>query len=183
MSTHAIQHQGKSFPLGSTLVPGGANFSVFAKYSTGAQLLFDDIDVPNPSRVIDLDPRSNRTYHYWHAFVPGITAGQIYAYRVSGPFDPVRGLRFDPNKVLLDPYGKCIARPAGRSREAARHRGDNAASALRNVVVDPSAFDWGVMRLSGGLLPKRSSMRCMSAGSPAIRAPASASKGGEPTPG
>src|SRR6266478_619879 len=56
MSTHAIQHQGKSFPLGSTLVPGGANFSVFAKYSTGAQLsLFDDIDAPNPSRVIDLD--------------------------------------------------------------------------------------------------------------------------------
>ncbi len=144
MSTHAIQHQGKSFPLGSTLVPGGANFSVFAKYSTGAQLLlFDDIDAPNPSRVIDLDPRSNRTYHYWHAFVPGITAGQIYAYRVSGPFDPVRGLRFDPNKMLLDPYGKCIARPAGRSREAARHRGDNAASALRNVVVDPSAYDWG----------------------------------------
>jgi isoamylase len=143
MSTHAIQHQGKSFPLGSTLVPGGANFSVFAKYSTGAQLLlFDDIDAPNPSRVIDLDPRSNRTYHYWHAFVPGVTAGQIYAYRVSGPFDPVRGLRFDPNKVLLDPYGKCIARPAGRSREAARHPGDNAASALRNVVVDPSAYDW-----------------------------------------
>src|ERR1700730_10935183 len=143
MSTHAIQHQGKSFPLGSTLVLGGANFSVFAKYSTGAQLLlFDDIDAPNPSRVIDLDPRSNRTYHYWHAFVPGITAGQIYAYRVSGPFDPVRGLRFDPNKVLLDPYGKCIARPAGRSREAARHPGDNAASALRNVVVDPSAYDW-----------------------------------------
>jgi isoamylase len=143
MSSHAIQHQGKSFPLGSTLVPGGANFSVFAKYSTGAQfLLFDDIDAPNPSRVIDLDPRSNRTYHYWHAFVPGINAGQIYAYRVSGPFDPVRGLRFDPNKVLLDPYGKCIARPAGRSREAARHPGDNAASALRNVVVDPSAYDW-----------------------------------------
>ena len=142
MSTHAIQHQGKSFPLGSTLVPWGANFSVFAKYSTGAQLLlFDDIDAPNPSRVIDLDPRSNRTYHYWHAFVPGITAGSIYAYRVSGPFDPVRGLRFDPNKVLLDPYGKCIARPAAAGRQL-----DIAATMrrrLRNVVVDPSAYDWG----------------------------------------
>ena len=73
---------------------------------------------------------------------PGVTAGQIYAYRVAGPFDPERGLRFDPNKVLLDPYGKCIARPAGRSREAARHPGDNAATALRNVVVDPSTYDW-----------------------------------------
>jgi len=143
MSAKAIQHEGKSFPLGSTLVPGGANFSVFAKHSAGAQLLlFDDIDAPKPSRVIDLDPRSNRTYHYWHAFVPGVTAGQIYAYRIVGPFDPVRGLRFDPNKVLLDPYGKCIARPAGRSREAARHPGDNAATALRNVVVDPSTYDW-----------------------------------------
>jgi isoamylase len=143
MSTDAIQHEGKSFPLGSTLVPGGANFSVFAKYSTGPQLLlFDDIDAPNPSRVIDLDPRSNRTYHYWHAFVLGVTAGQIYAYRVAGPLDPERGLRFDPNKVLLDPYGKCIARPAGRSREAARHPGDNAATSLRSVVTDPSTYDW-----------------------------------------
>jgi isoamylase len=143
MSTNVIQHQGKSFPLGATLVPGGANFSVFAKHSAGAQLLlFDDIDAPKPARVIDLDPRTNRTYHYWHVFVPGITAGQIYAYRVAGPFDPKRGLRFDPSKALLDPYGKCIARPMGRSREAARRPGDNAATALRNVVANPGAYDW-----------------------------------------
>jgi glycogen operon protein len=143
MSAHAIQRQGKSFPLGATLVAGGVNFSVFAKHSTGAQLLlFDDIDAPKPSRVIDLDPRNNRTYHYWHAFVPDISAGQVYAYRVSGPFDPERGLRFDPDKVLLDPYGKCIGRPAGRSREAARQKGDNAATALRSVVVDPTRYDW-----------------------------------------
>ena len=83
---------------------------MFAKHSTAAQLLlFDDLDAPSPSRVIDLDPRTNRTYHYWHVFVPGVAAGQIYAYRVAGPFDPARGLRFDPDKVLLDPYGKCIA--------------------------------------------------------------------------
>ena len=141
--TYADMHvqRGTSFPLGATLVHGGVNFSMFAKHSGGAQLLlFDDVDAPEPSRVIDLDPRINRTYHYWHAFVPGISAGQIYAYRVAGPFDPERGLRFDPDKVLLDPYGKCIARPAGRSREAARHPGDNAATALRSVVVDPSAL-------------------------------------------
>jgi isoamylase len=135
--------QGKSFPLGATLVPGGANFSVFAKHSTAAQLLlFDDPDAPKPSRVIDLDPWANRTYHYWHVFVPGVTAGQIYAYRVAGPFDPAQGLRFDPEKVLLDPYGKCIAQSASRSREAARRPGDNAATALKSVVVDPSAYDW-----------------------------------------
>jgi len=138
-----VCERGQSFPLGATLVPGGANFSVFAKHSTGAQLvLFDDIDAPEPARVIDLDPKANRTYHYWHVFVPGVAAGQIYGYRISGPFDPERGLRFDPDKVLLDPYGKCIARPAGRSREAARDRGDNAATALKSVVVDTGAYDW-----------------------------------------
>ena len=134
---------GKSFPLGATLVPGGANFSVFAKHSTSAQLLlFDDADAPSPSRVINLDPKANRTYHYWHVFVPDVTAGQIYAYRIAGPVDPARGLRFSPDKVLLDPYGKCIAWPARRSREAARRPGDNAATALKSVVVDPTAYDW-----------------------------------------
>jgi isoamylase len=134
---------GRSFPLGATPVAGGVNFSVFSKSSTAAQLLlFDDADVAQPSRIIDLDERTNRTYHYWHVFVPGIAAGQVYAYRMGGPFDPGRGLRFDPGKLLLDPYGKCIARPADRSREAAQRPGDNAATALRSVVVDPGAFDW-----------------------------------------
>jgi glycogen operon protein len=134
---------GKSFPLGASLVPGGANFSLFAKHATGVQLLlFDEANSPNASRIIDLDPRTNRSYHYWHLFVPGITAGRPYGYRVTGPFAPERGLRFDTNKVLLDPYGKCIARPAARSREAARRPGDNAATALRSVVVDPGGYDW-----------------------------------------
>jgi isoamylase len=143
MSTNAIQQHGKSFPLGATLSRGGANFSVFAKHSRAAQLLFfDRVDDPDPSRVIDLDPRTNRTYHYWRAFVPGVTVGQLYGYRVAGPFDPARGLRFDPIKVLLDPFGKCIARPAERSREAARIPGDNTATALKSVVVDPRTYHW-----------------------------------------
>ena len=143
MSSDDAYQQGKSFPLGATLVPGGANFSVFSKYSAGVQLLlFDGADASKPSRVIDLDPRTNRTYHYWHVFVPGITVGQIYAYRVAGPFDPKRGLRFDAAKVLLDPYGKCIARPAGHNREAARQPGDNTATALKSVVVDTGSYNW-----------------------------------------
>ena len=139
----SVCQPGKSFPLGATLVASGANFSVFSKHSATAQLLlFDQVNAPKPSRVINLDPRTNRTYHYWHVFVPGVTAGQLYGYRVVGPFDPERGLRFDHDKVLLDPYGKCVARPAGRSREAARHPGDNAPTALRSVVIDPGNYDW-----------------------------------------
>jgi isoamylase len=104
--------------------------------------VFDRRDAGQPPQVIELDPRVNRTYHYWHCFVPGVAAGQPYGYRAAGPFDPARGLRFDPNKVLLDPYGKCVLRPAGRNREAARQPGDNAATALRSVVIDPEAYDW-----------------------------------------
>src|SRR6201997_353412 len=143
LTTTVASKHGKSFPLGATILPGGTNFSVFAKHSTAAQLLlFEDVNGAKPSRVIDLDSRMNRTYHYWHVFVPGIASGQIYAYRIAGPFDPERGLHFDPDKILLDPYAKCIARPAGRSREAARHRGDNCTAALRNVVVETGAYDW-----------------------------------------
>lgn len=176
--------KGKSFPLGVTLAPGGANFSVFAKHSTGAQLLlFDHVDAPAPSRVIDLDRRANRTYHYWHVFVPGVTAGQIYGYRIAGPFDPARGLRFDADKVLLDPYGKCVGRPATRARETARQAGDNAATALKSVVVDPSTFDWEGTRLSADPLPRRSFMRCMSAGSPGIPVPVSRHRSAAPMRG
>ena len=98
---------------------------------------------PTPSKMYRSRPAENRTYHYWHVFVPGVAAGQIYGYRIAGPFDPERGLRFDPSKVLLDPYGKCIAVPAGRSRDAAREPGDNMATALKSVVVDPSSLRLG----------------------------------------
>jgi isoamylase len=134
---------GRSFPLGATLYPEGVNFSVFSKGSEGMQLLlFDRVDDAKPSHVIQLDRRTNRTYYYWHLFVPGITAGQLYAFRASGPFYPERGLRFDPDKVLLDPYGKCVARPPGYSRDAASKPGDNAAFAMKSVVSDLNAYDW-----------------------------------------
>src|SRR4029079_16595955 len=60
----------------------------------------------------------------------------------AGPFDPAQGLRFDPSKVLLDPYGRAVATPKDYDREAAARAGDNAATAMKSVVVDPSAYDW-----------------------------------------
>ena len=58
--------------------------------------------------------------HYWHVFVPGVMAGQIYGYRVEGPWDPSSGMRFDPTKVLLDPYGRGVVVPDRYSRDAAK---------------------------------------------------------------
>jgi glycogen operon protein len=134
---------GRSFPLGATLVGGGVNFSVYSRHATAVQLLlFDQIDDARPSRTIDLDRHVQLTYHYWHVFVPGMVAGQLYAYRVDGPSAPEQGLRFDRGKVLLDPYGRCIAQPKAYSRRAAQTQGDNAASAWRSVIADTSAYDW-----------------------------------------
>jgi glycogen operon protein len=135
--------QGRSYPLGVTVCPDGVNFSVYSKGSTLVELLlFDHVDDGKPSRVIPLDPKLHKTYHYWHVYVPGIRAGQIYAYRARGPFEPQRGLRFDAGKVLIDPYGKAVVVPARYSRLAASEPGDNAATAMKSAVVDPAHYDW-----------------------------------------
>ncbi len=139
---HAVP-KGSPAPLGATVLPGGVNFSVFSKDAKLIELLlFDAPDAPQPSRVIRLEPRDHRTYHYWHVFVPGLAAGAIYAYRAFGPFAPEQGLRFDREKVLLDPYGRAVAVPAAYDREAAGRPGDNAATAMKSVVTDPRGYDW-----------------------------------------
>jgi isoamylase len=132
-----------AFPLGATPMDGGVNFSVFADKAHALELLlFDHVEDTRPAQVFLLDPRQHRTYHYWHAFVTGLQPGQIYAYRAIGPNAPERGLRYDPEKVLLDPYGRAVAVPVNYSREAAARPGDNAAAAMKSVVVDTSAYDW-----------------------------------------
>ena len=122
---------------------GGANFSVFSRTSSRIELLFfDRVDDARPSRVIPIDTGTNRTYHYWHVFVPDVEAGQIYGFRAYGPFEPDRGLRFDESKLLLDPYGRAIAVPKNYNREAARSKEDNTATAMKSIVADPRAYDW-----------------------------------------
>ena len=134
---------GHSSPLGATVVDGGVNFSLFSRSATGVELLlFDRDDDARPARVLRLDPVANRTYHYWHVCVPGVQPGQLYGYRVAGPSDPAHGMRFDPAKVLLDPYGRGVVVPHNYSRDAARRAGDNAATAMKSVVVDGHTYDW-----------------------------------------
>jgi len=134
--------QGKPYPLGPTLSDDGVNFSIFSAHAKAIHLLlFDSQDASAASRVISLDPKLNRTGHYWHIEVPGILPGQVYAYRADGAYAPEYGYRFDPEKVLLDPYAKavCVSR---YSRAAAIHRGDNEAFSMRSVVADLDRYDW-----------------------------------------
>src|SRR5262245_56044542 len=101
----ALGQRTSAAPLGATARNGGVNFSVYSKNATAIDLLlFDDKNAAAPARVIALDPDVDRTYHYWHIFVPGLRPGQIYAYRSRGPMAPQLGLRFDADKALLDPY-------------------------------------------------------------------------------
>ena len=123
---------GQSFPLGATVDPEGVNFCIFSEHAEAIELLlFDEANAPQPSRVIKLDPKENKTFYYWHVFVPGIGAGQIYGYRVYGSFAPKQGHRFDASKVLLDPYARAIVGDEIYSRDAAVHPGDNCSQALR----------------------------------------------------
>ena len=119
---------GRCFPLGATPVEGGVNFSVFSSQASRLELLlFDSACDAEPARVICLDAGRHRTYHYWHAFVPGLRPGQAYAYRAVGPFDPARGFASIPQRpssILMDAPSSCpTGTPASRRAGLATTRG------------------------------------------------------------
>src|SRR5580658_4265735 len=133
---------GCPYPLGASVTATGVNFSVFSYHATRAELLlFDTEDAAQPSRIIDLVPGTSRTSAYWHVHLPGIKAGQLYGYRMSGPFAPSLGHRFDPEKILLDPYARAIS-SKNYQRSAAARSGDNTGVAAKSVVADLSEYDW-----------------------------------------
>ena len=116
------------------------NFALFSEHATSVQLcLFPTADAPIEHVCIPLGWRTDRI---WHAYLPDARPGMFYGYRVAGPWDPGRGHRFNPWKVLLDPYGRGVAVPRDYSRDAATGPGDNAATAMKSVVVDVDAYDW-----------------------------------------
>ncbi|MGK7914635.1 MAG: glycogen debranching protein GlgX [Prochloraceae cyanobacterium] len=130
---------GRTDPLGATVATDGVNFSLFSHNAEAIELLlFDSPNAAKPAQIIKL----NKTCQYWHVFVQGIKAGQIYAYRAYGQFAPERGDRFDHDKVLLDPYARAIVNMENYDRDAASLPGDNCAQALKGVVVDSSTYDW-----------------------------------------
>jgi isoamylase len=133
---------GRPQPLGATVDATGVNFSLFSRHATGVRLLlFDDHDQLTPVEVVTLDPERNRTFYFWHVYVRGLTEGFHYAYRVDGPRDPRTGHRFDPEKVLLDPYAKGNTNDLWEPVHACRP-GDNFATSMRGVVLDTKGYDW-----------------------------------------
>ncbi|HEY1170257.1 MAG TPA: glycogen debranching protein GlgX [Verrucomicrobiae bacterium] len=142
---------GIPYPLGATLMEGGVNFALFSANATKVELcLFDQPDSPTESRVIELPGRTNQI---WHVFVPDLAAGQCYGYRVHGPYEPSNGHRFNPSKLLLDPYAKAIAGDVmwsdelfgysvgGPDTDLVKDERNSAPFMPKCVVIDPS-FDW-----------------------------------------
>jgi glycogen operon protein len=147
---------GSSYPLGATVTPEGVNFAVFAENATGVDLcLFDDAEGTNELRL----RMPEHTDQVWHCFLPGLRAGQLYAYRVYGPYEPENGHRFNDSKLLIDPYAKALTGlitwgpeafgyPVGATPDPDMRRDyrDNAWCMPKSVVID-SNFDWGDDRL------------------------------------
>jgi isoamylase len=123
LSPEEIEIQaGNPLPIGGTHQLGdGVNFVLFSRNATRVCLeLYQNLGDSSPARIIDLDPRTHRTGDIWHVWVRGIPTGQLYGYRIEGPYQPEQGHRFNPNKLLLDPYARAIAGVADSDFLAAR---------------------------------------------------------------
>ncbi len=143
---------GRPYPLGATWDGGGVNFSLFSEHAAKVELcLFDSADAERESQRIKLPEQTDMA---WHGYLPDVRPGQLYGYRVHGPYDPAEGHRFNPNKVLLDPYAKAIGRDltwgdelfgyqvGHEDADLSMNDRDNAALAPLAAVID-SAFTWG----------------------------------------
>ena len=131
---------GYSSPLGATRRNNGVNFALFSEHATKVELcLFDSPDSWVESARIPLPEKTNQV---WHGFFPKLKVGQIYGYRVHGPDDPASGHRFNPRKILLDPYAKLIARDLHWDRSILDKECDTAPFAPLACVVD-NKFSWG----------------------------------------
>lgn len=130
--------------MGATVYPDGVNFSVFSKNSESVELLFfEHADDEFPSREISLNPKINKSFYYWHIFVPGIKPGQLYGWRVYRKTRPKPEFRFDGWKLLIDPYARAVIPSSRYDRHAAARPGNNTGQAVKSVVIDSrDGFDW-----------------------------------------
>ncbi len=131
---------GRPSPLGATVRDTGVNFALFSEHATKVELcLFDSPDDTTESERIALPEKTNQV---WHGLIPGLKPGQVYGYRVHGPDAPDQGHRFNPRKLLIDPYAKLIARDLRWDPAFLDPDTDTAPYApLAHVVVE-NTFDW-----------------------------------------
>jgi len=133
---------GRTHPLGATPDADGVNFALFSEHATSVELLlFDDHDDIEPIQVVQLTANNHKTFHIWHCYVRGLRPGMHYAYRVDGPREPHRGHRFDPDKLLIDPYAKGNTKTLWKRGDACGP-GGNQATSMRSVVIDTEDYDW-----------------------------------------
>ncbi len=148
-------HQGHPYPLGATFDGQGTNFALFSEHGTKVELCF--YDAQDPARETGRITITEKTDFVFHAYLPEIKPGQLYGYRVHGPYEPENGHRFNPAKVLLDPYAKAISGgfqwgeemfgyKIGGNEDLERDERDNSALMPKSVVVD-DRFDWGADKL------------------------------------
>ena len=142
---------GRPYPLGATWDGTGVNFALFSENATGVELcLFRDPDDAEAAAAVKL---TERTDQVWHYYLPDVRPGQYYGYRVSGPYEPEHGHRFNPAKLLIDPYAKAItgaikwsnqlfAYKVGGPREDLEPDPANSAAGVPKSVVIDSSFTW-----------------------------------------
>jgi glycogen operon protein len=143
---------GRPFPLGASFDAEGTNFAVYARHAEAVDLCLFDPD--HPEREVRRVQLRERTGHVWHAYLPGVRPGTLYGYRADGPYEPENGLRFNPSKVLVDPYARAISgetdlsgpifayRQDAPEQDLAYDDRDSAAAVPKSVVVG-NHFDWG----------------------------------------
>lgn len=143
---------GQPYPLGATWDGEGVNFALFSENATGVELcLFDKALGEKESYVI---PIRERTHGIWHVYLPDVRPGQLYGYRVHGPYAPDQGHRFNPAKLLIDPYAKALSGPiewndalfgytiGHEKQDLVWDARDSAPYVPKSIVID-SAFTWG----------------------------------------
>jgi isoamylase len=147
---HVRVWPGRPYPLGAVRDAGGVNFALFSEHATAVELCLFDATGSSEERVW----LTERTDLVWHGYLPDARPGQLYGYRVHGPYEPERGHRFNPAKLLIDPYARALAgalrwsdkifgyRVNHRAGDLSRDERDSAPFVPKSVVID-GAFDWG----------------------------------------
>ena len=133
---------GKAHPLGATPDTAGVNFSLYSEHASGVELLIFDKETDICTAFsVKLDHHKNRTFNFWHIYVEGLTSGKYYAYRVDGENNPEKGHRFNPAKIIIDPYAKGISDVLFDRAEAC-HPHENIHASLKGLIIDTKNYDW-----------------------------------------